>query len=61
MAKELGVKEYAIKKATEQCKKFTPKMLKQAVDMFAKYDADFKSGKISIQAALNLVMGKIMQ
>ena len=61
LAKELGVKEYAIKKATEQCKKFTPKMLKQTVDMFAKYDADFKSGKISIQAALNLAIGKIMQ
>jgi hypothetical protein len=36
-------------------------MLKQTVDMFARYDADFKSGKISIQAALNLAMGKIMQ
>ncbi len=62
LAKELGVKnEYAIKKLTEQCKRFTPKKLKQTVDMFVKYDADFKSGKISIQNALNLAIGKIME
>lgn len=61
LAKEMGVKEYAIKKSIEQCKKFTPKKLKQTVDMFARYDADFKSGKITIQSALNIAIGKIMQ
>ena len=62
LAKELGVRnEYALKKLIEQSKRFTPKKLKQTVDMFVKYDADFKSGKISIQNALNLAMGKIME
>ena len=62
LARELGVKsEYALKKLIEQSKRFTPKMLKQTVDMFVKYDADFKSGKITIQNALNLAMAKIME
>ena len=62
LAKELGVKsEYALKKLIEQSKRFTPKKLKQTIDMFVKYDADFKSGKISIASALNLAMGKIME
>ena len=62
LGKELGVKsEYALKKLIEQSKRFTPKKLKQTVDMFAKYDADFKSGKISIASTLNLAMGKIME
>ena len=62
LGKELGVRsEYALKKLMEQSKRFTPKKLKQTVDMFAKYDSDFKSGKISIVSALNLAMGKIME
>jgi DNA polymerase-3 subunit delta len=62
LAKEIGVKsEYALKKLIEQSKRFTPKKLKQTIDMFVKYDADFKSGKITIAAALNLAMGKIME
>ena len=62
LSKELGVKsEYALKKLMEQSKRFTPKKLKQAIDMFVKYDADFKSGKITIVSALNLAMGKIME
>ena len=62
LAKELAVKsEYALQKLIEQSKRFSPKKLKQTVDMFAKYDADFKSGKITIVSALNLAMGKIME
>ena len=62
LAKELGVKsEYALKRLMEQSKRFTPKKLKQTIDMFVKYDADFKSGKITIVSALNLAMGKIME
>lgn len=61
LAKELGVKEWALKKAFEQCKKFTPKKLKQTMDMFAQYDGDFKSGKISIVSALDLAVAKIME
>ncbi|MBQ7408377.1 MAG: DNA polymerase III subunit delta [Clostridia bacterium] len=61
LAKELGVKEYAVKKSIEQSKKFTPKRLKEINDMFCKYDGDFKSGRISVSQALTLCMGKIMQ
>jgi len=60
LAKQLGVKEYAVKKSIEQAKRFSAKKLKQTVDMFERYDADFKSGKISIQSALTLAVGKIM-
>lgn len=61
LAKYLGVKEYAVKKAVEQASKFTPKRLKIIVDMFTRYDADFKSGKITIDSALTLAVGKIME
>lgn len=60
LAKQLGVKEYAVKKSIEQAKRFSAKRLKQIVDMFEDYDAQFKSGKISIQSALTLSVGKIM-
>lgn len=62
LAKEIGVRsDYALQKLIEQSKRFSPKKLKQTVDMFAKYDADFKSGKITVVSALNLAMGKIME
>lgn len=61
LAKDFGVKEYAIVKSTEQAKKFTPKKLKEIVDMFTFYDENFKCGNISIDAALTLSVGKIME
>lgn len=60
LAKQLGIKEFAVKKSIEQAKRFTIKKLKQTVDMFEEYDAQFKSGKISVQSALTLSVGKIM-
>ncbi len=52
LSKSLGVHEYAIKKARQQAKKFTPKRLKGIVDKLAEYDTAFKSGKLTLQDAL---------
>lgn len=54
MAADLGVKEFAVKKAKEQAAKFSPKRLKKICDSFHKADADFKSGKITDRNALDL-------
>lgn len=60
LASKLGVKEFAAKKAIEQAKKFTPKKLKNVVCKFAEYDAAFKSGQITVDSALFLMVGEIM-
>jgi len=61
LATLLGVKEYAVKKAGEQARKFSPKRLKQIVDAFARYDAEFKSGKITIDSAFAICLAEIME
>lgn len=61
IAKQYGVHEYGVKKSIEQGKRFGLKRLKQILDMFEKYDCEFKSGKISAQAVLTLCLGKIME
>lgn len=60
LAALLGVKEYAVKKACEQARRFTPKRLKQIVDIFSRYDADFKSGKVSVDSAFSVCLAEIM-
>ncbi len=62
LSKSLNVHEYAIKKARQQSKKFTPKRLKSIVDKLANYDYAFKSGQITLTDALfnsilNIIMG----
>ena len=62
LAKSLGVHEYAVKKARQQAKKFTPKRLKGIVDKLAEYDTAFKSGKLTLTDALfnsifNIIIG----
>ncbi len=62
LAKSLSVQEYAIKKARQQAKKFTPKRLKSIVDKLSSYDVAFKSGQIALTDALfnsilNIIMG----
>jgi len=44
IAENLGVKEYAVKKAGEQAAAFSPKRLKTIVDKLSESDAAFKSG-----------------
>ena len=52
LATLLGVKEFAIKKAKQQAKKFTPKRLKEICDKLSYYDGAFKSGEVTLDTAL---------
>lgn len=56
MAADLGVKEYAVKKAKEQAGRFTPVKLKKICDSLQAADYDVKSGKLSDKSALELVV-----
>lgn len=61
LAALLGVKEYAVKKSREQAKRFSPKRLKQIVDIFSEYDGKFKSGGVTVDAALSVCLAAIME
>ena len=52
LAEVLGVKEYAVKMARAQAKKFTPVRLKNICDKLGGFDGAFKSGDISVDSAL---------
>ncbi len=54
MAIDLGVKDYAVKKAKEQSARFTPVKLKKICDSLQRADYDIKSGKITDKNALEL-------
>lgn len=52
LANLLETKEFVIKKAREQAKRFTPKRLKQICDKLSYYDGAFKSGELGVDTAL---------
>lgn len=54
MAADLGVKEYAVKKAKEQSARFTPMKLKRICDNLRRADFDVKSGRMTDKVALEL-------
>ena len=56
MASDLGVKDFAVKKAHQQAARFSQRRLKAICDSLHKADYDFKTGKISDQTALELVV-----
>ncbi|MDE7395577.1 MAG: DNA polymerase III subunit delta [Clostridiales bacterium] len=56
MASDLGVKEFAVKKAQQQAARFSARRLKAICDSLHKADYDFKTGKINDQTALELVV-----
>lgn len=56
MASDLGVKEFAVKKAIQQAARFSPRRLKAICDRLHKADYDFKTGKINDKTALELVV-----
>ena len=56
----LGIKEYAAKKASEQAAKYTPKRLMKICDGFHRADSDFKSGRITDLAALEVTVMEIL-
>ncbi len=62
LAAHLGIKEYAVKKAREQARRFSVKRLKAVVDKLSEEDSLFKQGKIEAQSAmwngiLNILVG----
>ncbi len=52
MAGALKVQEYAVKKAKEQSRSFSPKRLKEIIYKLGEYDAAFKSGSLLPQDAM---------
>ena len=52
IASVLGVKEYAVKKAKMQAKKFNVKRLKSVCDKLCEFDTAFKSGELSLDNVL---------
>ena len=52
VAKQLKIKEYAVKMSRRQAKSFSVKRLKEIVDTLTKYDEDFKQGKIDPSLAV---------
>lgn len=60
MASDLGVKEYAVKKAKEQAMRFTPVKLKRICDNLTAADYNIKSGKMLDKNALELVVFKAL-
>lgn len=56
MPADLGVKEFAVRKAKEQAGKFTPKKLKKICDGLQETDFDIKSGRITDKVALELTV-----
>lgn len=62
LATSLQTPEFAIRKAKNQAKKFTPRRLKAIVEKLAKYDMEFKSGELTVNDVLfnsiiNIIMG----
>lgn len=51
LASQLGVKEYAVKKAKEQARALTPKRLMKITQKLTEYDSGFKSGVFSLENA----------
>ena len=52
VAKQLKIKEFAVKMARRQAKAYPLKRLKQIVDSLAKYDEEFKQGVIEQNSAV---------
>ncbi len=52
LAKKLGVKEFAIKKAKEMARSFTPVRLKSILDFGAELDYKIKAGNITAENAI---------
>lgn len=60
LASIFKIKEFAVKKAKEQAKMFTPKSLKRAVDILGDIDYKSKSGLIEINEGMWLALFTIM-
>lgn len=61
LATKLGIKEYAVKMLKNQIKVFSPKKLKQIVDMLASVDANIKQGKLKEDVAVKTAVLEIFK
>lgn len=60
LASLLGVKEFAIKMLKNQISVFSPKQLKQIVDMIAEYDKKIKIGEMKENVAIKTIVINIL-
>ena len=60
LASMLGVKEFAIKMLKNQIARFSPKQLKQIVDMIAEYDKKIKIGEMKENVAIKTIVINIL-
>ena len=60
LASLLGVKEYSIKIAKKMAIKFTPKKLKQILDIGGKIDFDIKNSKMDDKSAIYYFVSNIL-
>ncbi len=60
LANLLGVKEFAIKMMKKQVEVFSPKKLKQIVDMIAEYDKKIKVGEMKENIAIKTIVLNIL-
>ncbi len=61
LATKLGIKEFAVKMLRNQIKVFSPKKLKQIVDLIALTDANIKKGKLKEDVAVKTVVIEILK
>ena len=61
IAELLGVKEYAVKMVKNQVRVFTPKKLKEIVDMLYNFDRDIKQGRIKEEIAIKTAVLNILK
>jgi DNA polymerase-3 subunit delta len=61
LATSLGIKEFAVKMLRNQTRVFSPKKLKQIVDLLEKTDADIKKGKQKEDVAVKTIITDILK
>lgn len=61
LAKNWGIKEFAVKMLRNQLRVFSPKKLKVIVDMLAKSDSDIKTGKMKEDIAVKTAVLQILK
>lgn len=61
LAKQLGIKEFAVKMLKNQLQVFSPKKLKQIVDFLGDIDANIKKGKLKENVAVKTAVLNILK
>ena len=61
LANKLSIKEFAVKMLKNQIRVFSPKKLKQIVDMLGDVDANIKKGKLKEDVAVKTSVLEILK